>query len=78
MKYYGPFYKGVNIGTDGGEIWHWHKDCPDFPNVKNPETMISSSIPNKETLCKKCLQLDVNNSSPFSYRDSSKDNSTPA
>jgi hypothetical protein len=78
MKYYGPFYKGTHRGNNGSEVWHWHKECPDFPAAINPETMISSSIPNNDLLCKKCIELDVNNPSPFSYRDSSKDNSTPA
>lgn len=68
MKYYGPFYKN----EDGQEIWHWHKQCPDFPDTPNPETMISSSVPKQEILCQNCLELDSNNPSPFAFYDAEK------
>jgi hypothetical protein len=55
-KFYGPFYEGEN------EIWHWRKDCPDFPSHPNPKMMVSSSFPDKIELCSTCQQLDKRDS----------------
>lgn len=51
-KIYGPFYLGEN------NIWHWHTECPSFPDPKNSKTMVSSNFPDEIELCTKCQQLD--------------------
>jgi len=53
-KLYGPFYEGKN------QTWHWHTECPEFPQHPNPKMMVSSSFPDKLELCEICLQLDKN------------------
>jgi hypothetical protein len=51
-KFYGPFYEG----NDG--IWHWHRECPEFPSIDNPKMMVSTSFPTKIQLCISCSKID--------------------
>lgn len=51
-KIYGPFYLGEN------GVWHWHKDCPDYPKNPNPKVMVSSIYPDTIELCSICSKLD--------------------
>lgn len=55
-KIYGPFYLGID------ETWHWHKQCPQFPDIKKAKSMISSTFPDEIKLCNNCIQLDKKNS----------------
>jgi hypothetical protein len=53
-NFFGPYCK-----DDNNPIWHWKKDCPDFPQVENPEWMISNKAPAKKYLCKKCMEIQL-------------------
>lgn len=56
-KIYGPFY----LGNEG--IWHWNKECPQFPDINKAKSMVSSTFPDEIELCSHCLKLDKNNTS---------------
>ncbi|MBS1493819.1 MAG: hypothetical protein JST55_09920 [Bacteroidetes bacterium] len=51
QKMYGPFYCSKNV-------WHWHKDCPDFPQGESPEAMVSTVFPETYELCPKCMAMN--------------------
>jgi hypothetical protein len=56
--FFGPFYR-----SSKEDNWHWYKSCPEFPVNENPETMICSNYPEESKLCKKCLDIEIKNSS---------------
>ncbi len=56
MKFYGPYLRENNKSVNN--LWHWHKECPDFPVNLKSESMVSTSTPSPEELCKKCLIIE--------------------
>lgn len=51
-NFHGPYFKSPDA-----DIWHWRKDCPDFPQIVNPEWMICNRPLEESSLCRKCAQL---------------------
>jgi len=50
-KVYGPFYCSVHL-------WHWHKECKDFPIISHPRVMVKTVLPKTSELCKNCIEID--------------------
>lgn len=51
-NFHGPYFS-----HSGEEVWHWRKDCPNFP-VVNYISLISSAEMDKDKLCLLCVKLE--------------------
>jgi hypothetical protein len=51
-KIYGPFYLGIE------KIWHWHKECPSFPDIKKLKQWSAQIFLMRLNFAANCLQLD--------------------
>ena len=41
-------------------LWHWEKECADFPQEKNARVLVAINFPNDIELCPKCNEIYLN------------------
>ncbi len=44
-------------------LWHWKKECEDFPTEKNARVLVSINFPKDVELCPKCNEIYLNEAS---------------
>lgn len=50
-----------NTFTQGKDsLWHWKKECSDFPNEKNARELVCINFPKDIELCPKCNEIQMN------------------
>jgi hypothetical protein len=52
--FFGPYFR-----TDQNDKWHWKVYCPDFPVISNPQTRLSSVLPDNGELCPTCKAFEI-------------------
>ncbi len=38
-------------------LWHWKKECAEYPTDKNAKVLVTIHFPNEIELCPKCNEL---------------------